>query len=137
MPRIKRIKPLIIGFKNELSEDPADAMEPWTPNGAGERLYMMVNSCKRMSKNTFMEKVEFVNAAQLGEKATRRLMRDRPSIVLGLDAWNLLKLKRASFWIDCRSGAWLVPHPSGRNMIYNSVEARKATGRLILRMLPP
>ena len=130
-------KPLIIGFENTKSNDKADAMEPYTPNGAGERLYHMVNAVKKISKEEYCKRLEFINIAGrggVGPEVAHNRMKDRISVVIGLDAWYALKMRRASFW-DARDGAYLVPHTSGKNYLYNLEEACRKTGHLIWKLM--
>jgi hypothetical protein len=128
---------LVIGFRNEKSSDPSDAMEPWTPNGAGERLWKMVNRARsrKITKEAYQSRIEFVNVEPMGTDKVKAMMKGRCCVVLGIQAWRLLKMKRASFWYDCVDGAWLVPHPSGRDTIYNEVEAQTKTGKLITELI--
>jgi hypothetical protein len=133
-----RHKLLIIGFENTKSDDKRDAMEPYTPNGAGERLYHMVNAVKKISKAEYCKRLEFINVAGaggVGLEAARQLMKDRNSVVVGLDAWNALKMYRVTAFWDARDGAYLVPHTSGKNYLYNLEEACRKTGHLIWRLM--
>jgi hypothetical protein len=128
-------KLLVIGWRNEKSGDPVDAMEPHTRNGSGERLWKMVQKVKKIDKKAYQRKIEFVNVDQAGSDKVRKMMEGRTAVVLGIQAWRALKMRRASFWVDCIDGAWLVPHPSGRDTAYNAAEAQMETGKLIARFI--
>jgi hypothetical protein len=127
-------KILVVGWSNDKSSDPVDAMEPFTANGSGERLYDIVCCTKSIPVEKYLKAFDFVNVAQTGAEKVKEMMQGRTSVVLGTEAWYALKLRRASFWVDCRDGAWLVPHPSGKNRIYNASQAREKTGKLLRRL---
>jgi hypothetical protein len=128
-------KLLVVGLENNKSDDPAYAMEPYTPNGAGERLWRMVNDVKSISREEYFRKIDFVNVKNAGPAAVRAMMKGRRVVVCGHLTWAILGLPRSSFWIDhVRAEAWLVPHPSGLTREYNQTENRLKTGRLIARL---
>jgi hypothetical protein len=125
---------IIVGWDNEKSWQLEDALEPYTPNGAGERLYKMVNSVVPIDKATYMFRIDCVNVRRIGVGRVRELMCGRPAVVLGVETWYTLFRGRGRFWITCKEGAYVVPHPSGRNRIYNSEASRLRTGRLVARL---
>ena len=134
-----RRKLLIVGFENTKSSDARDAMEPYTPNGAGERLYHMVNAVKKISKEEYCRRIDFVNVAGsggIGIDAVKEMMKkSKETVVIGLDAWYAMKLYRVTGFWDKRDGAYLVPHTSGKNYLYNLEEACRKTGHLIWKFL--
>lgn len=134
-----RRKLLIIGFENEKSDDKRDAMEPYTPNGSGDRLYQMVNAVKKISKEDYCKKIDFINVAGAGgmglEAAKEMMKKSKDTVVVGLDAWYAMKMYRVTAFWDKRDGAYLVPHTSGKNYLYNLEEACRKTGHLIWRLM--
>jgi hypothetical protein len=130
-PRNRKL--IIVGWNNEKSWLPEDDLEPYTKNGAGERLYAMVNDVTQLTKEEYMKRVELINFRRVGPGETKERICRRPAVILGVETWYSLRYPQAAMWTSSR-GAWLVPHPSGKNRIYNSEVARLNTGRLIARL---
>ena len=122
---------MLVGWNNPLTSDPAMALEPHTPNGAGERLWRMVNDECTISRDEYSRSIDFRNV--LGHSDLLEEMKGRTVVVLGTAAWQALGLKRQEMYTSL--GNWhLVPHPSGRNLMYNVKLNKIRTGRLIARL---
>jgi hypothetical protein len=56
-------------------------------------------------------------------------------VVLGRVAWRHLRLPSRHPWftstVKNRTTYWLIPHPSGKNLMYNSLQVRRKTQRLM------
>jgi hypothetical protein len=129
---------LIVGLRNEISKDPDDALEPYTPNGSGERLYEMVREQVPITKHEYCNRFIFVNLLGTGGKSPTLVKRltaeSKATVVCGLDAWRLLEMPKSHFWIENDIRTYLIPHPSGKNQVYNSDIARRRTGLLLARL---
>jgi hypothetical protein len=125
-------------LKNEISDDPDDALEPYTPNGSGERLYKMVNEQVPITKHEYCKRINFVNLMGTGGRSSavvkKFIAESRATVVCGLEPWKLLELPKTHFWVENANRTYLVPHPSGKNQVYNSDVARRRTGQLIVRL---
>ena len=124
----------LVGLTNPKSPYLEDALEPWTPNGAGERLYHMVRMVIEVSKEEYFSRVHAINVVDAGPRRVFTLVGSTPAVVLGRDAWSVLELPRDSEWHESHFNWHLVPHPSGRCRLYNDDAVRLKTGRLIARL---
>ena len=127
---------LIVGHRNDISSDPDDAMEPYTPRGAGERLYKMVALGRpRITKELYLDMIAFANAEPAPASTSSLIYTYQSTVVLGRAAWVLLRLpSHPVYWKEMLPGVWLVPHPSGKNQVYNHMSAIVKTGDLIARL---
>jgi hypothetical protein len=129
---------LLVGLRNEISKDPEDALEPYTPNGSGERLYNMLAEQVPITKHEYCRRFTFVNLLGTGGKSPTLVKRlaaeSKAAVVLGLEAWRILELPKSHFWVENDVRTYLIPHPSGKNQVYNSEIARRRTGLLLARL---
>jgi hypothetical protein len=136
------MRPVVIGMVNERSQRDSDALEPYTPNGAGERLYKMVNEHHPISKERYAAAFSFVNivkgrrwswlaALQAGAEMKKRMDGVR-AVVLGRQVWEALEMPPA-LWFQSHGFMTLIPHPSGRNLVYNSPEIRARAAMVMIR----
>lgn len=127
---------------NPLSGDPDDALEPWTPNGTGERLWRMVNYASPISRDDYARQFFRINLVVDSRKYSSWRARARaaeirlrigasPAVVLGRETWRALGLPADAEWFSSCRNWHLVPHPSGKNLSYNELANRVKTGRLV------
>ena len=92
-----------------------------------DRLRVMLG----MSVDEFVATFRRVNVLASGpwdptraRRAARRLRPaiDLPALVLGRDAWRALGLPGDAGFFEMRDGFVLLPHPSGRNRMFNDPE---------------
>jgi hypothetical protein len=103
----------LIGEDNPHSPDPAMALLPDDPGSAGWRLFMLSGLTREQYERAFIR----VNA-----RDNPLIMTGSRSIVLGKSAWKMLGLAPVEwFWVHHQHGSrWtLIPHPSGKNLMYN------------------
>jgi len=131
------MKPLIVGLVNEKSWKPLDALEPYTPNGAGERLWQMLYDVTGATKEEYLDRFDRANVFESKTRSwrdvsslVRTMMEDREVVVLGRHAWMLLGLNKCA-WFDKTGKCWLIPHPSGRCRMYNTSSNRDRAGRIL------
>lgn len=131
------MKPVLLGMNSKTGE--ALALLPNT--GAGARLFEMSG----MSKKAYIEAFERINLLDdpvwdpgMGKYSARKMrerMKGRKIIVLGTQAWTALGLPKANWFekkIDVDDTEWyLIPHPSGKNLLYNKPAIRAKTTALI------
>jgi hypothetical protein len=120
----------IVGIDNPSSRDPSKALEPHSPVSAGGRLFKMSG----MSMDDYFDSFRRVNVIDRPFPFSRG---DRV-VVLGLRPWNRLRLPPAlGWWTSVERGGvtfHIVPHPSGRSLLYNDEGNRKRL-RDLLQML--
>ena len=136
MPQRRTDRLLIVGLKNPLDSSPEAALEPFTPNGAGERLWKMVDAIKPMEKDSYFDKIDFVNVTRDVARVKAMIIVDkRRAVVLGREAWALLGFEPKVNFFTRRGSAYLIPHPSGRTLSYNSAKTRRRAGMLIVGLM--
>lgn len=133
----------IVGLHNRVSNRDEDALEPYTPNGSGERLWKMINAVCGCTKEQYLEAFSLLNLrvgtpplVQLMAKEVREIVGSQPAAVLGAEAWMLLGLEkdktmRRTDWFENRDNWYLLPHPSGLCRVYNSKEMKLRAGELL------
>ena len=99
------------------------------PNGGStstaDRLRIMLN----LSVEEFL--IWFPNRTNVLNKSRGAMLRPKLTgmvFVLGREAWDCLHLPRRDLWeshADAYSTFVLLPHPSGRNHVYNDEEMRR------------
>jgi hypothetical protein len=142
------VRPVIIGMHNAKSDDPTDAMEPGTFNGAGERLWRMISDVCGCTKDDYAMRFELMNVlnqtewqaadARIAAGMLRFRLSGRHCFVLGKDAWTALGLPSNTGWFKTErsyTGARyvLLPHPSGRNLMYNDLKIRLKAGTMLAK----
>ena len=125
------MKALIIGLVNDKSDDPGDAMEPFTPNGSGERLWRAVNLVTKASRKEYVARFDFVNVT--GNLTIHSMMKNRNVIVLGREAWKMLGLPFTE-WFGNVNSVYLIPHPSGKSHAFNDENVRIRVGKLLSKL---
>jgi len=135
---------VIIGMNNPTRE--GDPLSPTADKNAGHRLWQMSGMSLADYEATF-ERINLVDARQwrpwhartVGRRLRQRL-RGRSVIVLGRDVWQALGLDDAPWFASTTFGATtftLLPHPSGRNLIYNDAANREEVRRCLSQFLKP
>ena len=121
------MRAMIIGSRLNQNKESNEPLWP-LDKGSGQRLFEISG----MSLINYLDTFERVNAE------TSPLVRDADVIVCGKDAWKMLGLPRSTdFWEthwDGDSNYALIPHPSGRNRLYNDPRARERV-KVIMRMI--
>lgn len=124
-------RPLLLGLDNPYSTDPRNALLPRPSHSAGGRLFRLA-SMPWSEYNATFERRNICDVTQ--EELTGRTV-----VVLGREAWRRLGLSGTEFF-DRTRGAQpdtlfiLIPHPSGRNLWYNSSKNRYRVRRLLRRL---
>ena len=139
---------LIVGESNPLGSDPRYALYPLPWNATGGRLCKIL----RLSFHEYIEKFDRVNLLQLGlgkwsvteARRSAALLTHRRRILLGrrvADAHRVPFRPFRRFEIICNftetAAVLILPHPSGRNLIWNdpasAIRARRAVVRFLTR----
>lgn len=125
-------KPLILGMNAPRGGEP---LLPTCPNSAGRRLWDLSG----LSLEDYVSLFERDNVlrgkqqwswkkARSSAQSVKTEVRGRHVIVLGRDVWRALDLPATAVALDTVTSGdsyWtLVPHPSGKNLWYNSIENR-------------
>jgi len=145
------MKAVIVGLFNPKSQDPAYAMEPFTPNGSGERLWKMLSEVVPVTKQDYVGHFEMINVIDT-DKVTwedveyfearaieiERRVESRPAAVLGIMAWTSLRVERSPIrktdWFGHYKNWWLLPHPSGLCRVYNDPVMRRRAGEALAKI---
>jgi hypothetical protein len=132
-------KPLLVGIANPYAERPsfAEALYPAPEGSTGYRLWQMIHDVSGMSQSDYLERFARTN---LDEPALRQMAADADVILpLGETVWAHFGLSRKSRPFD-----WViqgdkrfayVPHPSKRNLWYNSAENRRLVGEFLVSLV--
>jgi len=132
------MKPLLIGMaRNDNRRGPP--LNPEGGGGAGDRLLKISG----MTRDEYLSTFRRCNILPFGRwsslRARRRGLRLQGTlrgkvIVLGRETWRALGLPRVGFFTRLRTSEAefiLLPHPSGRNLIYNDARARGRARRIL------
>lgn len=136
------MKPTIVGMNHPSSSDPGDALELRTANAAGERLWKMALLVRPVSKSKFDGSFLKMNLSTNSQfppprsrvEEVRKFLEGRKAVILGRETWKALTGLAASDWFSEVGGWYLVPHPSGRCLLYNDENFRKRTGSLLVKL---
>jgi hypothetical protein len=137
------MKPVIVGMCHPSSRDPSDALELTTANAAGERLWKMALMVRPMSKSRFDATFVKINLSATEEfpppeervAEVRLFLSRRKAVILGRQTWRCLTGLTNTEWFEAANYGWhLVPHPSGRCLVYNDEAMRRRTGELLVRL---
>jgi hypothetical protein len=147
------VKAVIVGIFNPKSQDPKDAMEPFTKNGSGERLWKMLCEVHRITREEYRETFLGLNVvdrdpkevdwSDLGYLSRRRkriydVVGSRSTAVLGITAWSALQVEdspiRKVDWFGRKNNWWLFPHPSGLCRVYNDPAMRRRAGETLAKI---
>lgn len=137
-------RPILLAMNNPYSDDPRHALYPHPVGSAGHRLWQMlrarVPTVTRHSYIRDFDRRNLVQARQWSALAARQAadslvasVQGRVVLVLGSDVRNILGLEpQLVHPIEDRGVTWRqLPHPSGRNLWYNSAENREVAGMLL------
>jgi len=94
-------------------------------SSTADRLRLMLNMTVEEYEQTFPNRV---NVFDRGRGSRLRPRLDGMVFVLGKQAWACLHLPPARFWSIHTSryaSFMLIPHPSGRNLVYNDPKMRR------------
>lgn len=127
---------ILLGMNSATGE--ALALYPNT--GAGRRLFDLTG----YTEEEYAEKFDRINLLDDTEwdcakgKASAKAMRYRVAgrrvVVLGNQAWSALGLPKANWFQEMTVGdtVWyLIPHPSGKNLLYNKPSVREKARNLL------
>ena len=130
------MKPVLLGMNN-----PHRAGDPLSPD---ETTGLRLRELSGLTRDDYIAAFDRMNliesrkwsaiAARYDAARIRRDLVGRRVIVLGIDVWQAIGLPSAPWFVTCdRYGAsWsLIPHPSGRNPIYNNKEFCTETRRFL------
>lgn len=149
------MKPLVVGLNNPLSRHPDDALVPYPPGCAGWRLWQLM---REVRPSTTME--EYANAfdrrnlwrgkrlpegrgSAAAYRAEGQIVRDacdrrEDVVLLGVRVWDAVTDLAPPSWFGHKDVGsvryWFLPHPSGRNVLYNSAKFRRRAGELLVRL---
>lgn len=144
------MRPVLLGMNNPHSDDPGDVLSPSFPGSAGCRLYQMVREVdSTVSEAEYLERLDRRNLIAEGcwsrnrARAASQAMLDslvsRRVVLLGTALPSALGMRYLGQWYEWRDDGhmtWCVaPHPSGLNRVYNDVEYRHKTGRLLVDLI--
>jgi hypothetical protein len=146
------VRPVVLGMNNPHSVELDDVLSPRFPGSAGCRLYQMVREVDTtVSEADYHEQLDRRNLitegcwskdrAKLASSAMLESLQGRRVVMLGTALPSVLGLRHLGKWYEwCvdhdRYMKWCVaPHPSGLNRIYNEVEYRNKTGRLLVDLI--
>ena len=118
----------LLGIDNPSSGDPSDALSPLGRASAGARLFLMSG----MSMGYYLEAFRRANVIDFPD-----LKPGDQAVVLGKRAWSYLGIPRAAFWssfLDEEVTYHLVPHPSGKSLLYNSPLEEERLRTLLLSL---
>ncbi len=132
-------KPVLLGMNSKTGE----ALGLFPTNGAGRRLWKATGMPLKEYNETF-ERLNVLEApewslptARQGAVALKARLKGRRVIVLGSQAWTALGLPKKNLMEPhfAEDGTrWIMlPHPSGKNLWYNSEENREKVRRFFER----
>jgi hypothetical protein len=120
---------MLLGLDNPHSKNPRAALLPRPPGSAGQRLFLL----SKMGWSEYRRSFERKNACDLLEGD----LEHRTVLVLGKEAWKRLGLPGRNYFdrlFSLNATFVLLPHPSGRNLWYNSATNRNRVTRLMRRV---
>lgn len=143
------MRPLLVGMNNPLSEHPRFALYPAPAGCTGWRIWQLVADV--MTDNEYLRGYERTNlvsgrrwsaaAAREAAPLLRQRLVGRRSIIFGKETASHLglnNLERGTWNAAAENGqVALLPHPSGRNLWYNTEENRETARRVLLEALQP
>ncbi len=128
---------IVVGMNDPTFANPRLALHPRFFNSAGRRLWQMSGVpmkdwMKNVERKNVLSKRDWNNrdAKNSGARLRRKLdKKDDTVFVLGRLAWIALKLPVKSLWLSSFDKKYiLLPHPSGKNLVYNDPAVRKSVG---------
>jgi hypothetical protein len=140
-------RPLIVGMNNPLSLDPWYALYPLPEGCAGHRLYsMLAEVLPTVTMRDYVRRFERVNlvsgpwdatAARSRAEELRPSLAGRHVILLGQEVAKAFGIDPHYSWVcDEEDDAtfYLLPHPSGRNLLYNDPGRRAHAGKILANL---
>lgn len=148
------MRPLLLGMNNPLSDDPEFDLYPYPEGSAGHRLWKLLG--EGISRSRYLAAFDRRNILRAREwnaadarAAAATLLPDlvgRTVVVLGTQARSALGLPKVAPLIEQSASVpgkscmgrmtWVaLPHPSGRNLWYNSPENRARAGGLLMDLM--
>lgn len=139
-------RPYLCGLNNPRSPDPGHALYPHDETSAGYRLWDMVNSVRPIRVEDWLACTQRVNllsdttlpkdyrgAAGRRGRFLAPLIQNRVVVLLGSDVADAVGHEAEPLvW----HGSWVtIPHPSGRNRLYNDYVYRLSVGLLLWDVL--
>ncbi len=122
---------------------PGDPLSPTADRNAGHRLWQLSGMSLEAYEGAF-ERINLVEErswsswrARTEGRRMRRRLANRSVVVLGRGVWRALALPGASWFETVRTGSTsftLIPHPSGRCLLYNEATMREEAGRCLRRI---
>jgi hypothetical protein len=117
----------LVGIDNPHSSDPDHALDPRAPGSAGERLFQLSG----MSLEEYERAFRRVNAVD-----DPRFPAGAHLIFLGRRAWDFVGFPgRPAFFSTVKMPLGfrltLIPHPSGKNLMYNDETNRQRAGEIL------
>jgi len=139
------MRPLLLGMNNSLSDDPEFDLFPYPEGSAGWRLWKLLP--EGTPRRAYLESFERLNllrarewdmrAARAAASTVRPMLAGRRVVLLGTEVRAALgfPITPPMIWHNCDDFDWAaLPHPSGRNLWYNS-SANRAAASAFLRDL--
>jgi len=120
---------VLLGYKLNKRKASKEPLWPFD-GGSGQSLFMMSG----MKTTDYFDAFERMNAEDIEDD---RPLLGRYVVVLGKAAWSKMGLPPTGWWgsLVARGITWvLIPHPSGRNRVYNDEQNRHRAG-VVLRMV--
>lgn len=130
------MKPILMGMNSKTGE--ALALLPNT--GAGARLFQLSGMTQAEYTGAFdrinlLDDPEWdLGKGKLSAREMRKRLKGRTIIVLGNQAWTALALPKANWFenVFADDAIWyLIPHPSGKNLMYNKPAIQKKARDLL------
>ncbi|HXU01296.1 MAG TPA: hypothetical protein VN903_09905 [Polyangia bacterium] len=138
------MRPAIIGMNNPTRA--GDPLSPMADRNAGHRLWRMSGMALADYEATF-ERINLLPSrrwlpwqARAAGRKLRRQLAGRSVVVLGRGVWQALGLDDVAWFASTTIGGTtftLLPHPSGRNLIYNDAANREEVRRCLSQFLKP
>lgn len=142
-------RPVIVGMNNPRSVAPEHALYPLPAGCAGNRLFEMLRlaepSATMFGYCDRFERVNLVVGPWDAARARERAVELRPSlagrsvVLLGREVAKAFGVLDVRSFLSLRDDAldstfYLLPHPSGRNLLYNDPDVRLEAGRVLARL---
>jgi hypothetical protein len=116
--------------------------EPLHPDGgSGRRLIELMgrDAFDRFDRMNVLDETTWrPDRARASAAAKTKLLAGRKVAVLGAETWRALTTERRPRWLQKTASGdsefTLIPHPSGRNLVLNSRDMRRAVRRTLREM---
>ena len=152
------MRPLVVGMNNPRSLAPEHALYPWPPGCAGHRLWQMLHDACGATMAQYRDAFERRNlvagpwsaaAARASASSMIPGLAGRSVVLLGEEVRRAFGVvPRLSWSRDLLSGwdwspepgaveparFYVLPHPSGRNLLYNDGAVRREAGAVLAHL---